>query len=191
MNKFLISETGYWTQEMANTGHAFSSTLCESIMELLEKEKQIIDFGCGFGDYLKKFSDNGYKNLLGVEGFQLSNFNFNNIIIQDLSEDFDLNLKGNVISLEVGEHLPPQYEDIFIENITKHCDNLLIISWALPGQGGYGHYNEKPNDYIIEKIVNKDFIFLEKETKQLREYPEDFCCGYFRKTIMVFKKINL
>jgi 2-polyprenyl-3-methyl-5-hydroxy-6-metoxy-1,4-benzoquinol methylase len=187
-NKTGISETGFWYQNVANNSHLHSNTLCEYMSTILDKNKQIIDFGCGLGEYLSTFKEKGFEKLVGVEGYKIDNFKFDNIKIQDLTEDFDLQIKGNVISLEVGEHIPKTYEDTFINNITKHCDNLLILSWAVPEQGGVGHCNEQPNDYIISKIVSKGFEFLENETKKIRNYPEDFCCPWFRNTLLIFKK---
>jgi len=39
------------------------------ILELLpEKPKSVIDIGCGPGQWLKVFKDNGIENVLGVDG---------------------------------------------------------------------------------------------------------------------------
>ncbi len=184
----MISQTGYWTQEEANFGHAYSNTLCDYMSNIFSKNEQLIDFGCGLGTYLSNLHNKGFTKLLGVEGYGLNNFEYDNIVIQDLAVDFDLNVRGNVMSLEVGEHIPKQYENVFIDNITKHCSNLLIISWAVPGQGGLGHFNEQPNEYIIGSIVKRGFQYMAEQTELLRQYPDDFCCPYFRKTLMIFKR---
>ena len=40
----------------------------------------------------------------------------------DLAKEFDLGLRFDwVISLEVGEHIPEQYEGTFLENLVKHA----------------------------------------------------------------------
>ena len=46
------------------------------------------------------------------------------------------------MSLEVGEHLPKEFEDIFINNLDNNNNYGIVLSWAIKGQGGYGHYNE-------------------------------------------------
>jgi hypothetical protein len=53
----------------------------------------------------------------------------------------------------VAEHIPPEYESIFIENLISCNRKGIILSWAIPGQGGHGHFNEKPNDYVIDLIT--------------------------------------
>ena len=95
--------------------------------------------------------------------------------------------KGIVISLEVGEHIPKQYQDIYLDNLDRHCEELLIISWAVRGQGGYGHFNELNNDEIIPEILKRGFVLLEEETKSIRDSVQS-CCHYFKNTLMVFKR---
>jgi hypothetical protein len=68
------------------------------------------------------------------------------------------------------------------------CDEYLIFSWAIRGQGGQGHVNELNNNEILPLFLNKGFILLEKETESLRAQPEEYC-RYFRNTLFVLKKI--
>lgn len=106
-----ISSTGYWTGERT---HRHSPKLANWISEFLgnEKDVPVIDMGCGLGDYLVHLQNKGFKALLGIEGEKSNKVNFKNIINQDLTVPFDLTkeYKGNVISLEVGEHIPKQYQ---------------------------------------------------------------------------------
>ena len=45
-----------------------------------------------------------------------------------------------VMSLEVAEHIPPQFTDAFLRNVRCHARVGAVISWALPSQrGGLGH----------------------------------------------------
>ena len=59
-------------------------------------------------------------------------------------------LHDAVLSLEVGEHIPEDYEDIYLENLDRHADKIIILSWAVPEQGGFGHVNERDNGYIAD-----------------------------------------
>ena len=62
-----------------------------------------------------------------------------------------------VMSLEVGEHLPSKFEDIFINNLHNNNVDGILLSWALKGQGGDGHVNEQNNDYIELESSNSLF----------------------------------
>ena len=105
----------------------------------------------------------------------------------DLTSQLNLNKKGVVISLEVGEHIPKEYEQIFLDNLNRHCEDLLITSWAIRGQGGYGHVNLLNNDEIIPKIEALGFTHLKELSNAARSIIADDC-HWFRDTIMIFKK---
>ena len=186
-----IDQTGYWDPNFATQVHVHSQLVSNWIMNLLKdlKEEPIIDFGCGMGTYLNDLYNNGHKTLIGVEAIPPKNDYPFEIKSHNLAESFDLGIKGNVISLEVGEHLPAEYMQMFLQNVTSHCSNYLIISWALRGQGGYGHFNELNNDEVIPEITKRGFEYLEDLSMDARKNVEDEF-GYFRNTIMIFKKIN-
>jgi hypothetical protein len=109
------------------------------------------------------------------------------ILKLNLSEPILLEKKGIVICLEVGEHIPKQYQETLLNNFINNCDKYLILSWAVRGQGGYGHYNELNNDEILPLIENLGFKFLKELSESVRLVPEDKC-SYFRNTLMVFEK---
>jgi hypothetical protein len=187
----MIHKTGFWDSNQAQQFHIHSPKVSEWISNFLSKNKDnlIYDLGCGMGDYLNDFYQKEYKNLIGVEGDPIKKYNHLNIVQKNLTEPLDFNQLGNVITLEVGEHIPPQFQNIFIDNVTNLCNNYLIFSWAVRGQGGYGHVNELNNDEILPLFLNKGFEYLEEETKDLRNQPEDYC-RYFRNTLFVLKKIK-
>lgn len=185
-----ISATGIWKQEQANYGHIHSLKIADFLSRYLDKDKLVIDAGCGLGFYLNHLKNNGFKKLLGMEGSQLSNFIFDGeIVIQDLTQIMNVAERGTVISLEVGEHIPKEHEQVYLNNITSVCDKTLIISWAVVGQGGLGHVNEQPNEYIMQEIIKRGFRFMPEVTDEIRKLPEDFC-WYFRNTLMIFERIE-
>ena len=185
-----IRKTGYWDGKTAHNHHVHSQELSNWICKFLkgQEETTIIDFGCGLGNYLKDLEKNNFKSLLGIEGDPPIKKIFNKIIQQDLTKDFSLLTHfGNVISLEVGEHIPKEYQDIYIENITKHCNNYLIISWAVRNQPGHGHVNCLDNDEVISIIENKGFKFLKDSSQEARNVIQENT-PWFKNTIMIFKK---
>lgn len=183
------SNNGYWEPEFAKQHHVHSQKVSNWIMNFLSNEKDniIYDFGCGMGTYLSDLYNNGFKHLVGVEMFPPKNDYEFNIKSQNLAESFRYEEKGNVISLEVGEHLPPHHMETYLDNITSHCSNYLIISWALRGQGGFGHFNELNNNEVIPHITKRGFEYLEESSIDSRKDIEDEF-WYFRNSIMIFKK---
>lgn len=185
----MIDRTGFWEPNFAISHHVHSQRLSDWIVKFLSdhKSEKLYDFGCGMGTYLNDLYNNGYDNIVGVEAIPPKNDYPFRIVSQNLTEDFLLGAKGNVISLEVGEHIPKEYQDIYLDNITNHCSRYLIISWALRGQGGYGHFNELNNDEVIPEIGKRGFVYLNDESLDARSNIED-SFWYFRNSIMVFKK---
>lgn len=184
-----INDLGYWETTDA-TGHIHDRSLANALTQYLLDNgiKTVVDFGCGMGDYAKAFK----ANNLTVEAFD-GNPNTETLTdgigrVLDLSKPFYLKKKFDaVLSLEVGEHIPAEFEDVFISNITKHAKNTLIISWAIEGQGGSGHVNCKNNDYIIRQITERGFKYNEKASNNLRKAATN--ASWFSYTLLVFDKV--
>lgn len=184
-----INQTGFWSSENAHNHHVHSNELADFIAKILleDKGKYVLDFGCGLGDYLKHLSDYTFENLIGFEGDPPAKKHFNNIITQDLTIPFNANIKGNVICLEVGEHIPAQYMYNLLDNIKTHLDGYLIMSWAVRGQAGYGHVNCLDNNEIIDIITKyMNVQYLDDLSQQGRRIIGDNT-PWFKNTLLIFK----
>jgi hypothetical protein len=149
------------------------------------KIKTCLDLGCGHGEYTKFLNDNKIITK-GYDGNPHTKLITNGLCdILDLSEKINLEKCECVISLEVGEHIPKEYEDIFIKNLINHSSKIIIISWANPGQGGYGHVNCQANEYIRKKIELYGWKSILSEENILREKSS---MSWFKNTIMVFER---
>ena len=184
----MIGQTGIWTTEESDYGHAFSYYTARFIGRYFEKNRPVIDLGCGNGTYLQYLKDIGFENLTGVDGCKVSKPDFEDIQIIDLAQPINVG-KGNVLSLEVFEHIPPMYERQFVQNIINSCDDKLVLSVAVEGQGGIGHVNCKNNDYIINLFSENGFSFKEGLTDAIRTDVEPHVM-YFKNTLMIFEKIK-
>jgi tryptophanyl-tRNA synthetase len=179
---------GIWDQWQADQYHQSSPKLAAWLAAYLPKNDCVIDMGCGNGFYMNELWKKGFS-CLGVEGFHLDNFLHDNVVIADLIKPLVLppGWIGTIVSLEVGEHLPESAEDIFLDNINRHCYKHLIISWALPGQPGIGHINCRPQEYIMEKLNKLGFEFCPMATIDARVHIDDNC-DWFRRTLMIFER---
>jgi tryptophanyl-tRNA synthetase len=123
---------------------------------------------------------------MGIEGTE-QNFEYGNVTIGDLTTPYSSNKKGNVISLEVGEHIPEEFLEIFIDNLCGLCNGKLILSWAVPGQDGIGHVSCRHNIWVIDQIEKRGFKLNVSDTLTVRTVVEDRV-SYFRNTLMIFDK---
>lgn len=182
-----INERGYW-ENLTEEGHLFDNKLANSILDFL-KTKQIfslVDFGCGLAEYVKLFKENNIycKAYDGNPNTETLTQGLGSVL--DLSKEINLNKTFDcVLSLEVGEHIPKKYEKTFIDNICKHSEKYIILSWAIPNQTGDGHVNCQSNEYIIEQMFNKNYILNLKYTTDLRNKSY---LKWFKNTLMVFEK---
>jgi len=179
----MISETGVWSEEEQHA-HIFSYNVARFSANLFKDGLITYDFGCGNGTYTQYLNDVGILTA-GIDGYNKSSSI--DILQQDLSKPFKINLSGNILCLEVWEHIPPKYEDVFVDNLVNNLKGYLILSVAVDGQEGLGHVNCRSNEYVIDKLQSKGLKYNEHLTNKIRKEPENYV-AYFRETLMVFEK---
>lgn len=181
-----INQRGYWQSD--DIKHYYDEPFSESLNSIASNYSSFVDFGCGNAKYAKYIKEQ--NPLMEVEAYDGNPYvesltdGFGKVL--DLSKEFDLNKKFEVVaSLEVAEHIPKEYEKIYIENLVRHCSDLLIISWAKIGQGGVGHVNEQNHDYVLNIMGHYNLKYNSDASLQLRKSCTN--CYWFRDTVMVFE----
>jgi hypothetical protein len=181
-----INKSGFWENDSLK-GHYNDRNLLNEIRSIIiaNKIKTLVDFGCGPAFYV--------NNIKDIVEFEAYDGNPNTPLltnglakVMDLSKEVNLNKKFDcVLSLEVGEHIPKEYEEIFINNLVRHTDNMIILSWAIVGQGGDGHVNCQNNDYIINQMQKRGFIYNKELSDCVRSKN---VVSWFKNTFMIFEK---
>ncbi|XP_063589708.1 uncharacterized protein LOC134766710 [Penaeus indicus] len=97
----------------------------------------------------------------------------------DLGRRFDW-----VMSIEVGEHISAKSEEVFLDNLVKHACKGVVLSWAVPGQGGHNHVNTRPNDYLKSKMADRGLVADDEAEKRIRGAVDT---EWFKNTLMVFR----
>lgn len=185
----MIGKTGIWNREIASDHHTPTpEVMMDQIKRIMPLGSPIADFGCGLGYTCKSLEDSDF-DVIGFEGTpDLGDLGvFTPIHQQDLTIPFFLPESRNIICLEVGEHIPIEYEDAVYDNITNNAKWRVILSWAIPNQGGTGHYNEQPNYYVIAQMQARGFKINHDLTRSLRSVTPDET-WWFRESIMVFDR---
>ena len=57
-----------------------------------------------------------------------------------------------VVCMEVAEHLSPESADGLVQEVATLAEKWILWSAATPGQGGWGHVNEQPHEFWLEKF---------------------------------------
>lgn len=179
-----------FSTEEALTQHKHSPRLYNALNGFLDESLPVLDFGCGDGYYLNKLSSLGrFPSLVGVEGTKNLSYSkqFDNIIQWDLRNPLWLGIKGNVMSLEVAEHIHEEFLENYLDNLARHCCGKLCISWALRGQGGCRHVSER-NEYEVIPLISSYGFHYNSEKSFLLRQEAGIDLWWFRNSIYFFDK---
>ncbi|XP_060594619.1 uncharacterized protein LOC132748972 isoform X3 [Ruditapes philippinarum] len=148
-----VSSTGGWCAQTSveNSGEHKTDTKLVPVLAKFFQDKYVASFGDGPGRYKQLLSDSGL--LKGYDAYDGAPFSEKTsegrVMYLDLTlPQYGLPLYDWVMSLEVAEHIPKEYESIYLDNIARHAKEGIILSWAKPGQGGFSHVNTRPFEYV-------------------------------------------
>jgi SAM-dependent methyltransferase len=182
----MINERGIWLDKRETDSHMFDAKLCAAISFLYQDIKTIVDIGCGNGAYVKQLREYGF-DCVGYDGSPRTPEITGGVCgVKDFSEPQNVGKFDIVLSLEVGEHIPAEYETIFIDNLCRASKKHICMSWAIEGQNGLGHYNCRNNDYIIDKMRERGFTFDKESSEYLRINCDEVNFPWFPNTLMAF-----
>jgi SAM-dependent methyltransferase len=186
----IISDTGFWNIEGAqfDNSHYYDESLSNSICSFVLGlgVKKLYDFGCGKGKYVDAFRTNGI-DATGFDGNPITS-SIPYCKVQDLtSPNFQFEPVDFIMCLEVGEHVPKEFESALLSNIDKHLNpnGTLVLSWAIVGQPGFGHVNCQNNDYVIRTVESLGYSINTEAIELLRNSST---LSWFKDTILVFNK---
>lgn len=175
-----INNTGFWIGD-ATIQHKHDPQLADALAKLF-RNSTVYDLGCGEGKYVKHFNDQGDIDALGFDGNPLTD-KYTFCMTFDITKSMNLPKNNWVLSLEVGEHIPKELMSQYIDNLKNLSEDGIVLSWAVPGQGGDGHVNELPNEDVIALFPEYDYDI--ETSLYLRSKAT---LWWFKSTIMVFKK---
>lgn len=132
----------------------------------------VVDVGCGPGQWLSVFKQNGVLRVMGIDGkhvptdkrmigpSEFAEFDLNDCRDFVAKEKYDL-----LLSLEVAEHLTTDKAEAFI-NMISQLSNNIVFSAAIPGQTGENHFNEQYPDYWFRLFATKGYAVLDPFRKK-------------------------
>lgn len=151
----------------------------------------IIDVGCGTGAFIEPFV--GKIPVMGIDiaddaGYKLPSGAFAQV---DMTHPLDPTLAAFrpdlVLSLEVYEHIMPQHDKQFLDNLLGWEPRVLVLGCAKPGQIGRHHYNCQTAEAVKDKV----------EAYGYRADPEAvvplltmrYLATFYRRNTQVFRRI--
>lgn len=143
------------------SGSVYSSKVILEYIDSLLPITSVVDFGCGIGTWLKTAKEIWKCDILGIDQHDYSAYDMcipcSQYMQFDLRKELELSRRYDLaISVEVGEHIEPKYQSIYLDNLIKHSD-IILFSAALPLQGGTGHINEKPCSHWVDLFKSRGY----------------------------------
>jgi len=177
---------GIWNAKDAEH-HQTSKQLANWIIKTMTELKceSFCDFGCGNGYYVNELLGYGFMGF-GIDGNENGIEYPKNIYVEDLTKKMNY-LTDVSISLEVGEHLPKEAQETFMQNVCNSAKKMLILSWAEIGQAGIGHINCRSQEDVIQDVESRGFVLDKELTKDARNNIDDNT-SWFRKALLIFKR---
>mmetsp|Transcript_26548 Transcript_26548/g.41650 ORF Transcript_26548/g.41650 Transcript_26548/m.41650 type:complete len:347 (+) Transcript_26548:105-1145(+) len=153
----------------------------------------VVDLGAGLGHYGKIFREEGspVKSWVGFDGaMNVERATDGLVRFMDLTQPHPADerpcVNGDwVLSLEVAEHIPPQFTDHFIRNLRCSCTVGAVVSWAVPSQrGGLGHVNCKEQKDAIAAMERWGFV-VDREATEAAQAAASM--SHFKRNTLVFQ----
>ena len=149
---------------------------------------RVAELGAGVGQYGHLYR--GFGGEVAYTGFDgalnVEEFTAGRVTWTDLSTPFTLAEQADwIMSIEVGEHLPKEFEATYLSNVARNARCGAVLTWGVPGQGGHGHVNCQSNDYIKGRMRELGFDSdeaMQAEGRTVSSYP------WLRNTFMFFRR---
>ncbi len=143
----------------------------------------VLDLGSGMGYSSNYFHKAGLK-VLAVDGMLE---NCMNAIYPTVQVDLTKSKVSARVDLvhcqEVVEHIEEKYLDNLLSSLT--CGRFIVMTNALPGQGGHHHVNEQPTEYWIENLRKYHCEVLVEDSNRIRRLAHIDNARYLAQTGLV------
>ncbi|CAL1151345.1 unnamed protein product [Cladocopium goreaui] len=181
-----IAPSGAWVGTEAAGYHMHDRPFADALVTFFKslEATSVGDFGCGLGLYVRDLRAAGLRSG-GFDGNPATwDITEGRCLQADLSRDLDLGTRWDwVLSLEVAEHIPRQFETSFLQNLDRHACSGMVLSWG--NQAGEGHVNLRTSDEVEILMREHGFHSLSDKTAELRAAAT---LPWLQSTVMVFKR---
>lgn len=183
---------GGWCRESSKEDggqHMTDMKLVEALSKFFAN-KYVGSFGDGPGAYKRELLKLG--QVKGYDAFDGAPYceetSDGRVKFMDLTiPQYGLRMYDWVMSLEVAEHIPKEFEAVYIDNLVRHAREGIVMSWAVPDQGGLAHINLRPFKYVVDLLKHYGFSHDPEKSKILQNSSS---FQWLQQNINVFRRVN-
>lgn len=144
----------------------------------------VMDLGSGMGYAAQYFHNKGMR-VLAIDGMIE---NCRNAIYPTIYLDLTISKAIASVDLvhcqEVVEHIEERFLDNLLSSLA--CGKFILMTNALPGQGGYHHVNEQPTEYWINHLKRYNCEVLVEDTNRIRKMAATDGASFLARTGLIF-----
>lgn len=149
--------------------------------------RSVLDLGSGYG-YSAQFMSKKGMQVVAVDGLKTNCLNsIFPTLYCDLTKDSVFCKVDLVHCQEVVEHIEEKYITNLLDSLTQ--GKFLIMTNALPGQGGHHHVNEQPTEYWINHLNSRGYNLLVEDSNRIRKLAAQDGAIYLAQTGIVMAKL--
>lgn len=174
-------------QAIAPSGVDSARVVVPLLIELV-KPRSVVDVGCGTGSWLRVVKELGVNDVLGIDGSYVPakarELPEREFLEHDLTWPLHVDRRFDlVMSLEVGEHLPPECADRFVESLVN-LGPVAAFSAAVPKQGGTYHVNEQWPEYWVARFARHGYNVIDCLRGAIWQDPR--VAWYYAQNLLLF-----
>lgn len=168
-----MSYNPYFYEEMKDGSLGSARVVVPLVMEFTNQPKSVIDIGCGTGNWLKAFQENGVAEVTGIDGDWVKDDMLvipkERFVAKNIEQQFSFTGKADLaMSLEVAEHVPAKFAPELVRVLTSIAP-VVFFSAAIPMQGGAHHINEQWPDYWAKLFADQGYVPVDCLRRRLWE----------------------
>ena len=150
----------------------------------------VTELGAGIGRYRRALLGLGVRQYTAFDGMPDVDVKSHGAVgYADLSQPCEHIVRSDFgMSLEVAEHIPPQFEATFLDNLDRANERGVIVSWSAFKDTAHGHVNAKSASAAQRTIEARGYVLDRNLTRHLRKHAS---FPYLRRTIMLFRRRGL
>lgn len=157
-----LSYSQYFYEEMKDSSLASARAVVPLVYNFTNNPRSVVDIGCGTGNWLKAFQEQGVQDITGIDGSWVKEEMLviprDRFIPKNIEERFTFDGKADLaMSLEVAEHVPADQAANLVRVLTSIAP-VVFFSAAIPMQGGARHINEQWPEYWAKLFAAEGYV---------------------------------